>query len=98
MDAAPPPPAPGPELVRLSEPDEIAEALPHLLGFRPHESVVLVGLGGPSGTRVLVSVRGDLPPAGPARRPPWQPATDLASELVTALLGGAVEQIGAALV
>ncbi|SFL10040.1 DUF4192 domain-containing protein [Geodermatophilus ruber] len=55
MDEAPRP------TVRLSYPGEIAAALPHLIGFHPHESVVLVALGGPSGRRVGLTVRGDLP-------------------------------------
>ncbi|RBY88016.1 DUF4192 domain-containing protein [Blastococcus sp. TBT05-19] len=55
-----PPTADRPE-VRLSDPGEIAAALPHLLGFRPRESVVLIGLGGPSGGRVGLTVRADLP-------------------------------------
>ena len=33
-----------PYRVSLVEPGEIAAALPHLLGFRPRESVVLVSL------------------------------------------------------
>ena len=28
--------------VRISDPGEVAAALPHLLGFRPEESVVVV--------------------------------------------------------
>lgn len=57
-------PPPDHELVdvRLSDPGEIAAGLPQLLGFRPHESVVLVSLTGPSGSRVGLTVRGDLPP------------------------------------
>ncbi|MCZ2860131.1 DUF4192 domain-containing protein [Blastococcus sp. VKM Ac-2987] len=50
--------------VRISDPGEVAAALPHLLGFHPRESVVLIGLGGPSGGRVGLTVRADLPPAG----------------------------------
>ncbi|MCF6745570.1 DUF4192 domain-containing protein [Blastococcus sp. KM273128] len=50
--------------IRLSDPGEVAAALPQLLGFHPAESVVLVGLGGPSGGRVGLTVRGDLPPDG----------------------------------
>ena len=49
--------------VRISDPGEIAAGLPYLLGFRPRESVVLVALGGPSGGRVGLTVRADLPPA-----------------------------------
>ncbi|MGY2082463.1 DUF4192 domain-containing protein [Blastococcus sp. SYSU DS0539] len=50
--------------VRISDPGEVAAALPHLLGFHPSESVVLIGLGGPSGGRVGLTVRGDIPPSG----------------------------------
>jgi hypothetical protein len=47
--------------VRLSDPGEIAASLPHLLGFRPRESVVLISLTGPSGGRVGLTVRADIP-------------------------------------
>ncbi|WP_347057284.1 DUF4192 domain-containing protein [Blastococcus sp. HT6-30] len=50
--------------VRISDPGEVAAALPHLLGFHPSESLVLIGLGGPSGGRVGLTVRGDIPTAG----------------------------------
>lgn len=49
--------------VRLSDPGEIAAALPALLGFRPRESVVLVSLRGRGAARVGLTVRGDLPAA-----------------------------------
>jgi hypothetical protein len=52
--------------VRISDPGEIAAALPSLLGFRPRESVVLVSLTGASGGRVGLTVRSDLPPPGDA--------------------------------
>ena len=57
-----------PYRVRVSDPGEIAAAVPQLLGFRPRESVVLIGLGGVRGNQVGLTVRGDLPPpgAGPA--------------------------------
>ena len=48
------------EPLRLSDPGDIAAALPALLGFRPHESVVVVGLG--AGGRIGLTVRADLPP------------------------------------
>ena len=53
--------------VRISDPGEIAAALPHLLGFHPRESVVVIGLGGRSGSRVGLTVRADLPGPGDAR-------------------------------
>jgi hypothetical protein len=52
--------------VRISDPGDIAAALPALLGFRPRESVVLISLTGPGGVRVGLTVRGDLPPADSA--------------------------------
>jgi hypothetical protein len=48
--------------VRLRDIGEIAAGLPHLLGFHPRESVVLVSLGGESGRRVGLTVRADIPP------------------------------------
>ncbi len=53
--------------VSISDPGEIAAALPSLLGFRPRESMVLVSLTGPSGGRVGLTVRADLPSAEGAR-------------------------------
>ncbi len=58
---------PGPEVVRLGDPGELAAGLPQLLGYRPAESVVLVALGGATGRRVGLTVRADLPPAEHAR-------------------------------
>ena len=54
---------PDPIGVRIRDRVEIAAAVPHLLGFRPRESVVLLGLGGDSGRRVGLTVRADIPPA-----------------------------------
>jgi hypothetical protein len=48
--------------VRVSDPGELAGAIPHLLGFRPSESVVLIALGGSTGNRVGLTVRADIPP------------------------------------
>ncbi|MCZ2839786.1 DUF4192 domain-containing protein [Modestobacter sp. VKM Ac-2985] len=50
-----------PLTVRLSEPGEVVAALPHLLGFRPRESLVLVSLRGPRGRRLGLTARVDLP-------------------------------------
>ncbi|SHG39678.1 DUF4192 domain-containing protein [Geodermatophilus nigrescens] len=49
-------------VIRLGDTGEVAAALPHLLGFRPAESLVLVSLRGPGGSRVGLTVRADLPP------------------------------------
>jgi hypothetical protein len=49
--------------VRLSEPGEIAAALPHLIGFRPRESLVVVGLRRGRTRRFGLTARIDVPPA-----------------------------------
>ena len=48
-------------VVRLTSPGEIAAAVPHLCGFVPSESVVLISLRGPR-ARVGLTMRFDLPP------------------------------------
>ncbi|SFF76021.1 DUF4192 domain-containing protein [Blastococcus tunisiensis] len=55
-------PDPGRIEVRVSDIGELAASIPHLLGFRPRESVVLISLGGPSGGRVGLTARIDIPP------------------------------------
>jgi hypothetical protein len=55
-------PVPGRIDVRLSDVGELAASLPHLVGFRPLESVVLVGLSEAGGGRVGLTVRADIPP------------------------------------
>jgi uncharacterized protein DUF4192 len=52
-----------PLTVRLSDPGDLAAALPHLIGFRPRESLVAVSLRGPRGLRLGLTARVDLPPA-----------------------------------
>ncbi|PWW23600.1 uncharacterized protein DUF4192 [Geodermatophilus normandii] len=54
-------------VIRLGDTGEVAAALPHLLGFHPAESVVLVSLRGAGGSRVGLTVRADLPPPAAAR-------------------------------
>jgi Domain of unknown function (DUF4192) len=54
--------------VRLGDPGDLAAALPHLMGFPPRESIVLVGLGGRSGSRVGLTLRVDIPPPDSAAR------------------------------
>lgn len=58
---------PGPLRVRLSDAGELAAAVPHLLGFRPAESVVLLSLVGEGGSRLGLTVRADLPLPGAGR-------------------------------
>jgi hypothetical protein len=54
--------APAPLSVRLSDPGELAAALPHLIGFRPRESLLAVSLRGSRGRSVGLTARVDLPP------------------------------------
>src|SRR3712207_6389570 len=51
-----------PLTVRLSDPGQVAAALPHLIGFRPRESLVVVSLRGRR-RRFGLTARVDLPPA-----------------------------------
>ncbi|MCZ2814274.1 DUF4192 domain-containing protein [Modestobacter sp. VKM Ac-2979] len=51
-----------PLTIRLSDPGEVVAALPHLLGFRPRESLVLMSLRGSPDQRVGLTARVDLPP------------------------------------
>jgi uncharacterized protein DUF4192 len=55
------PPSAAPPVIRLGDSGEVAAALPHLLGFHPAESLVLVSLRGPGGSRVGLTARADLP-------------------------------------
>ena len=57
-----------PIAVRLSDPGDVAAALPHLLGFRPRESLVVVSLRGSTGWRLGLTARVDLP--APEHRTP----------------------------
>jgi Domain of unknown function (DUF4192) len=65
--------------VRISDPGEVAASLPHLLGFRPRESVVLISLRGPTGGRVGLTLRADIPEAAHAAAV----ARELASSVCT---------------
>lgn len=51
--------------IRLSDPSELIAAVPHLLGFHPRDSVVLMALHGKS---LGLTLRADLVPADQARR------------------------------
>jgi hypothetical protein len=51
--------------ISVNDPAHLIAAVPHLLGFRPADSVVVIGFGGPTGKRVDPLVRAGLPdPAG----------------------------------
>jgi hypothetical protein len=62
------PDADPPLTVRLSDPGDVAAALPQLLGFRPQESLVAVSLRGGAGRQLGLTARVDLP-APEQRRP-----------------------------
>lgn len=49
--------APSADRIRLSDPAELIAALPHLLGFHPHDSIVLLAL---HGTTLGLTLRADL--------------------------------------
>jgi hypothetical protein len=51
-----------PLTVRLSDPGDLAAALPHLIGFQPRESLVAVSLRGATRPRLGLTARVDLPP------------------------------------
>jgi Domain of unknown function (DUF4192) len=51
---------PGPARVRLSSPADVLAVVPHLLGFHPARSLVVVGAGGPR-QRIELGFRYDLP-------------------------------------
>ncbi|TLW92227.1 DUF4192 domain-containing protein [Saccharomonospora piscinae] len=50
--------------VDLRDPGELLAALPHLLGFEPVESLILIGHRGEGGKRIGNVVRADLPEPG----------------------------------
>ena len=47
--------------VRISDPGELVAAVPHLLSFRPGESVVLLNHSGGKQRRIIPVIRADLP-------------------------------------
>lgn len=82
-----------PNPIRVSEPADLAAALPAMIGYRPRESLVLIALGGRSGRRIGLTLRVDLPPPEHVR--------ELAEQVITSLEadtpdGAAVLVIGAA--
>lgn len=50
--------------VDLRNPGQLLAAIPHLLGFRPSESVLVIGHRGANGDRIGNVLRADLPPPG----------------------------------
>jgi len=53
--------APPAHRIRLTDPAELIAAVPHLLGFHPRDSLVVVAL---DGRRLGLTLRADLPPPG----------------------------------
>ena len=79
---------PGLSRVRLSSPADILAAVPHLLGFHPARSLVVIGAGGPR-DRVKLGFRYDLPDpphAGIARRIAEHAAGILAGHRATTVI------------
>ncbi|RBY90562.1 DUF4192 domain-containing protein [Blastococcus sp. TF02A-26] len=72
--------------VRVSDPGEMAAALPALVGFLPHESVVLVALGGAGGRRVVLTARADLPAGAGSASPVRQLVHAVGAEQPTGVL------------
>ncbi len=79
---------PGLSRVRLSSPADILAAVPHLLGFHPSRSLVVIGAGGPR-DRVKLGFRYDLPDpphAGTARHIAEHAAAILAGHRATTVI------------
>ncbi|SDZ07545.1 protein of unknown function [Amycolatopsis xylanica] len=55
-------PHPTRPVIRLKDPGTMLAALPYLLGFRPEDSVILIGHRAPRPERVGLVLRADLPP------------------------------------
>lgn len=53
--------------VTLEHPGELLASVPHLLGFHPVDSLVVLGLHGPASASVSVVLRSDLPPPSQTR-------------------------------
>jgi len=83
-----------PLTIRLSDPGEVAAALPHLIGFRPRESLVVVGLHGGTGLRVGLTARVDLPGGAHQRQVVGGLVRSLATDRPDAVLLAVVSEDG----
>ena len=87
-----------PYSVRLSDPGDIAAGIPHLLGFRPTNSVVVISLTGPNGRRVGLTMRADIPAPRHDRALAHQLANGVRSDdpdaVVLAVVSEAVNEAG----
>lgn len=69
--------------LRISDPGDLLAAIPALLGFRPERSLVLVCLGGATGTALGAVMRHDLIPPPVCGDP--AAGSDLAAEMAAAI-------------
>ncbi|CCH29279.1 DUF4192 domain-containing protein [Actinosynnema sp. NPDC047251] len=76
--------AAAPEQIPLTDPGDMIAALPHLLGFYPADSLILLGL---DGDRIRVTLRVDLVEVRHDRRLADQLAADLSRQNPTAVVG-----------
>jgi hypothetical protein len=53
--------------ITVNHPGELLASIPHLLGFHPADSLVVLGLNGPSAATIGIVLRADLPPPSEAR-------------------------------
>ena len=67
--------------LQLSGAGSLIAAVPHLLGFPPEESLVLVGSSGPS-SRLGLTMRADLPADGPTAAPTLEELEPLVEALL----------------
>ncbi len=81
-------PPTAPPVLRVADVAELVATVPVLLGFRPHSSLVLICTGGPSGRRLGLTLRIDLPPP--------EHVAALAEQVAASLLAG--DPAGAVLV
>ena len=87
-----------PYAVRLSDPGDLLAGIPHLLGFRPANSVVVISLAGLSGRRVGLTMRADIPAPRHDRALAYQLAagvrTDDPDSVVLAIVSEAADEAG----
>ncbi|PXY19558.1 DUF4192 domain-containing protein [Prauserella muralis] len=57
-------PTAGAVTVDLRKPDQLLAAIPHLLGFRPERSILVLAHAGDQANRIGHALRADLPPPG----------------------------------
>ncbi|MGH3520542.1 MAG: DUF4192 domain-containing protein [Haloechinothrix sp.] len=92
-------PVHGKTRIRLSEPADVLAAIPHMLGFRPVNSVVLLADTGQSRKEIGRRLRLNLPPADlvePVARQLTESITqDQPSSVIIVIVGGGGDDLGA---